>query len=473
MNDIFFDAHQNTGHEEDIFHDAEERQDIHFHNKIDYNKSTIRDLILHNSDLTEPTHEWGLCRNPMCMETLNKTFSLVCICDRVFYCSSKCMEEDTDHTQQCTHNNNPKYVDTCCECVMRISVGTCTITVRGDFDGVKKGKKFIRGTFSWKTSIPMTDDTFFIASYIGEMKTVKINGNIACIPHGKGCLKLCERTTIGEFSEGSSVGECDFYHFTDITYRAKVLKGVPVGIYEIFSGDTCMYVDESIWKIVRTLSVKCVLSGWKKSDHSMVLDIKNSMKPKIVEKKDVEKMCVRRVIYEERVNTIGFRCCVMGYEGGDEDVYVVTCATNGCFLHGTHHYSPACIKVGTLIDNDISTECSCQQKYTSVVDDSCIEVNSTKKVSRSKSRCVRSKKSEIKVKDRGVRGLSGRDMSKKDTRRFDSVDDALEDGGWELKRQSNHLVYKRVQNSKEQTFVTSKTPSCDIRRRVLSTLSTY
>jgi len=471
MDDIFFDARQD---EEEVYSDAQERLDIYFHNPVDYENSTIRDMVLNNYELTEPSHEWGRCRNPHCNVTLNRTFSLECVCESVFYCSSICLQADENHWQQCTHNkNNTKYTDTSCKAIMRTRVGPSTITVKGDFEGVKKGDKFIRGKFSWTTGIKMLDDTFFIASYIGEMTTVKINGHIVLLPHGKGALKIIELTTIGNFVNGTSGGECDFYHYTNITYKAEVKDGVPVGIYEIYSEQTCMYVDESIWHIVRTLSVKTLFSGWKKSDHAMILDIKDDMKPRIVEKREVEGMEVRRVIYQEKLHNTGFRCCVMGNIGDDSDIYIVMSATTGCMEHGTYHYSPTCMKAGgTMMDKNIVMECTCPTKYESIVDESCIEVNITPSVKPLKSH--RADKSPTKIKDRGVRGVSGRDMSKnrKDMTDF-SIDGALEDGGWELKRQTNHLVYTRIQDDKKQTFVTSKTPSCDIRRRALSTLSVF
>jgi len=356
---------------------------------------------------------------------------------------------------------------------MRTSVGESKITVKGTFDGVKKGDKFIRGIFSWKTNIKMLDDTYFKASYSGEFKTIKINGHIVCLPHGKGSMRLIDLTTIGNFFDGTSGGSCDFYHFTNITYKANSVNGSPVGTYEIYSEDTCLYVNESIWQVVRTLSIKGIFSGWKKTTHAMVLDISDDMKPKIVEKKEVEDMCVRRVIYEEKLHTHGFRCCVMGHIGGDEDIYVAMTVTCGCFVHGTHHYAPTCMKVGgSIIDRDLSSECTCQQKYVANLDDTHVEVINTPMVKTRNPK--KSQRSPTKVKDRGVRGLSGRDMTKKkNLKNYASVDDALEDGGWELKRQTNHLVYTRVKDSKKQTFVTSKTPSCDIRRRALSTLSVF
>lgn len=439
---------------------------------IDHEKSSISDFVQDLSEIVPPSFAWRECGNAKCTEhALEEIFPCCDSCSTV-YCSDSCMATDRGHI--CPLNNSRAEVVEC-SCNMIIIVIKSgeygyMKKIEGIFKGVKKGSKFIRGTFCWSAK-----DAMVTESYAGGMTTAKLNGEFVCIPHGKGTLTSEKHVIIGNFIDGFLTGVVDFFHGSGIGFRGGTEGGTLIDMYEACHGDTVMYADNSVWPFNSNESARGMFEEWKRTGSAIVLDMKNNMEPRIVAKSNLKGMVVKRVVYEEKVQSIGFRCCVI--EGGGEE-FVAMCATRGCLAHGVYKYAPTCMKV-VNVDRDVSEDTPCTCEAPDSVSESNIEDTQLPiPTGIPKMRRVIAKKSRSDPKsdygcsrERGVRGVSRRDMSA-DKERFSSLGDALERGNWVLERQNNHLVYTRMHGQGRQVFVASKTPSCcRSEKNALSSLS--
>lgn len=331
-------------------------------------KSTVRDFMWDPDGMVMPIDTWRICNNKDCDKrvidsVIDSKTSMGCACQTVTYCSSFCRRGDCEEHVCPLNDAKAEVTNNSCDMIFSIRGEDPTVVrVTGDFVGVKRGEKYVRGSFQWETRIVVGDNRKLVSSYNGEMTTIKYNGRVVMAPHGKGTLVSASHTFVGNFDRGVMQGTFDLFHASGMTYRGTLNAKSMTGIFEALHGNSIVYADNSVWKFRCEFNTRLVVSEWEKTASAIVLDMGRGMEPRVVAKSDLDAMIVERVIYQEKVRSVGFRCCVVK---GERETFVAMCATTGCFVHGKYTYAPVCMKVDKLVDRDLSEKarCTCRDMF--------------------------------------------------------------------------------------------------------------
>lgn len=393
-----------------------------------------------------------------------------CLCPYQWYCSSEC--EDNDSIHKCD-SERPGTVSVTSERIQaRIITGKYkTIIDAGSyFTGIKRGKKYIRGRF--KIQLPQGQNF----AYLGQVTTVKINGVVTIVPDGKGVLVSGCRRHMGTFVMGKRHGYGYTKTISGVSTKGQWENDCTKGVHETerdgYVAFACTH--ETIMQDICTS--RDVHDSWKSTMDTVCMERKGmfgKFKPVVMKKTQLENRFEHyRVVGIETVGKVKFRRIV---HWSGEHGPVIHCtdgpvisfsSNNTCSAHGQWNYGSVCPRMTDIPTDDISMECTCPKGNRVSICPSEIFVNSRPApMSLPKIKiCKGGRSNKIKThihvdKDKSIRGVSKRDMSKDVRDISGDLDSVLEQGGWGLKNRKNHFKFSRVIDGKKQNFVCSKTPS--------------
>ena len=419
------------------------------------------------------------CNNISCEgEALFTGDSETCECGTVHYCSHSCKEIDSGH--KCPERDPGLSLNEGDDIVLLFhGPGEVGIQgIRGVFDGVKDGKKFVRGRIGKVgDTVPSFDENDnFTGTYSGGLTTVKKNGTIFAMPHGKGVLYVSPISWYtGTFENGrAQTGRVNTHNGIHLHVNfSDDLQVTGMVRYERNGVSFIGGVHET--EIDFSYKAKSNHESWKHTIDAtcMKFDGTGSEGVPIVISK--ESLGNSKVIKTEKIEKIIFKTCVHWEGDGEFDIngpFMVSfssCST--CHIHGKWNIASVCEvfdmeDIVRMVDEmDIDCNCSCTKKKNrhNIQEDVVFSKPTPVKIPVVKGDGKKGKRTGKKIissKGGGVRGISSRDMLKTMSTDDRSLPELLGDGGWELKRQKNHLVYQRLVDDVRQNYVCSKTPSC-------------
>lgn len=418
-----------------------------------------------------------ICSRDSCHKLCSDVYYKACQCDFVWYCSSGCVGLDTRH--ECgssgTGRTRTQTQTVASERVqVRVVKGGVAFDREAIFTGAKRGRMYVRGKLIIGSLRTDTDtDTPYLA-YMGELKTIKINGIVSIIPHGKGVILARRKRHVGNFHMGKRTGVGYSTSITGMTMRGEWRDDKPLGI-QVFS----RHGYEAFGCVHETSTgVECtardIHDSWKKTTDTVCL---HRGVPVIVRKEslgnllhrfdhamDIEIETVGKVRFKKTVHWTGDS----GPGGRCTDGPLISYSSNNtCAVHGAWHLGSVIPKDRVEMKPMGAAECSCRASsriargirsdgYT------CPKPvpMSLPKVGRCRggrsNRCLKKNRVDKDVK---IRGVSKRDMSRDVGDVSGDLDAVLEEGGWALKSRKNHFKFTRVVDGETQNFVCSKTPS--------------
>ena len=418
-----------------------------------------------------------ICHNKECEKMFYHSYVCNCDCKFIFYCSEECWKQDSDH--QCdSENAGGRMVER--EVVQaRLIIGSQKFDKDVLYTGVKKGNKYVRGVF-----VMMLPPTKYLPDgpcvrYGGEVATVKINGVVSVIAHGRGFILTNYLRHVGTFDMGKRSGAGSMYNTSGLYLEAEWKDNAITGIhkytrdgYEAFgwTQETCMKV---------TCTSRDIHDSWKKTEYSVCLE-KNGpfgeFIPITIRKTELlTRFDHSRVVDIEKVGKINFKRTVHwtgenGPTGYCTDGPLISFSSNNsCSAHGKWHYGSICPNITTFQGEEVVPECTCQMSKKITEGGFVMSKPPPTHVSKVK-RCrggrsnTSLKKPHVarntkNTKDAKIRGVSYRDMNRDIDGISDDLGMALREGGWVLKSQKNHFKFSRVVDGTKQNFVCSKTPS--------------